>query len=202
MKKTDPRIDAYLAKSAPFAQPILRHLRELVHAACPQTEETVKWGFPNFLHADGILCSMAAFKAHCTFGFWHHGMKTIVRRDSAAGETAMGSFGRITSLADLPPDRTMLRYLKAAANLNESGAPARPATKPKPEPAMPADLARALRKNQAAAGAFAKFSPSHRREYIEWITAAKRDETRQQRLATTLAWLAAGKPRNWKYHNC
>ena len=199
--KSDPRIDAYIARSAGFARPVLRHLRALVHQACPAVEETIRWGMPSFTH-QAILCHLAAFKSHCAFGFWHHGMKAVLGPDGGKAGTAMGSLGRITSLADLPDDRTLLRLLKTAMKLNESGAPARLATKPRPAPRPPADLAAALKQNKTAATAFATFSPSHRREYIEWITEAKRPETRQKRLATTLAWLAEGKSLNWKYQNC
>ena len=203
-KSLDPRIDAYIASSAEFARPILKHLRKIVHAACPAATETMKWNSPHFEHAGGILCSMAAFKAHCTFGFWHQGMEKILGVDGLKSETAMGSFGRIAAIADLPEEKALMRYVQAAAKLNESGAPARPrpAATPKKEPSLPADLAAALKKNQAAAKTFADVSPSHRKEYIEWIIEAKREETRAKRVATTLEWLAEGKSRNWKYENC
>jgi uncharacterized protein YdeI (YjbR/CyaY-like superfamily) len=200
--KTDPRVDAYIAKSAPFAQPILKHLRALVHRGCPDATETIKWSMPFFEYSGTLLCSMAAFKAHCAFGFWHQGMQPVLKQDGIDGESAMGGFGRIASIGDLPHEKRMLRYIQEAAKLNASGAPARsrPASdKPKKTVRVPADLESALEKNQAAAETFAKFSPSHRREYIEWITEAKRDETRQKRLATTLEWLAQGRSRNWKY---
>jgi uncharacterized protein YdeI (YjbR/CyaY-like superfamily) len=200
--QTDPRVDAYIKKSATFAQPILRRLRALVHRACPEATETIKWGFPHFEHAGAILCSMAAFKAHGAFGFWHQGMEKILTADGVTGKDAMGSIGRITTEADLPTDATVLRWVSAAARLNESGAPARPKRGPAKAVPTPADLAAALKKNAKAAKTFAAFAPSHRKEYIEWITEAKRDETRRKRLATTLAWLAEGKPRNWKYLNC
>lgn len=199
--KTDPRIDAYIAKSAEFAQPILRHLRALVHAACPAAEETIKWGMPSFTY-HGILCGLAGFKAHCTFGFWHQGTTKIIRQAGGKAEEAMGSLGRITSRADLPSDREMMGYIRQAAKLNESGAPARPKPKPKKPLPMPADLAAALKKNAKAAKIFADFSPSARREYIEWIIEAKRAETRSSRLETAVKWIAGGKKRNWKYENC
>lgn len=204
-RSLDPRIDAYIAKAADFAQPILRHLRECVHRGCPETTESIKWSVPHFDYAGGILCGMAAFKAHCTFGFWHQGMNEILGVHAGKSGTAMGSFGRITKLSDLPDDRTLIRFIKAAAKLNESGTPSRPrpaATGARKELAVPADLAAALKKNRAAAKTFADFSPSHRKEYIEWITEAKREETRAKRLATTLEWLAEGKSRNWQYINC
>lgn len=202
--KTDPRIDAYIARSAPFAQPLLTHLRALVHKACPDVVETVKWSHPSFIHAGRILCHMAAFKAHCAFGFWHQEMQAILAKGGHGDAEGMGSFGKLTSVADLPGDRALSGYIKTAVALNASGAPARsrPARTPKPEARVPADLAAALKRNKAAAASFANFSPSHRREYIEWITGAKLDATRQKRLATTLEWLTEGKPRNWKYMDC
>jgi uncharacterized protein YdeI (YjbR/CyaY-like superfamily) len=204
--KPDSRIDAYIAQAPEFARPVLSHLRRLVHQACPKAEETIKWSHPAFLQDGKILCLFAAFKAHCTFGFWHQGMTAVIARDGGKAEAAMGQFGRITGLADLPDDRTLVGYLKQAALLNESGKPARPRpvtkSKAKPEPKVPADLAALLAQNSPAADTFAKFSPSHRREYLEWITEAKREETRQKRLATTIQWLTEGKKRNWQYENC
>lgn len=204
MKKTDPRIDAYIAKSAEFARPVLRHLRALVHEACPEAEETMKWSSPSFLHNGKILCGMAAFKAHATFGFWHKEMATVLGKDGASADEAMGSLGRITSLADLPSDAAMRHYIRKAASLNESEAPGRPRPARKPAAALPVpgDLAAALKKSKAAAATFEGFSPSHRNEYVEWITGAKREETRAKRVATTLEWLAEGKRHNWKYEKC
>ena len=199
--KPDPRIDAYIAKAAPFAQPILTHLRALVHRACPEATETIKWSRPFFEH-HGLLCNMAAFKAHCAFGFHHQEMDQLLAADGAKGDDAMGSLGRLGALTDLPSDATLVRYLRHAAKLNESGTARRPAKKAKPALADPADLAAALKKNTAARATWTKFPPGHRREYIEWITEAKRPETRARRLATTLEWLAEGKSRNWKYQNC
>lgn len=193
----DPRVDAYIANAAAFAQPILRHLRDLVHRACPEVTETMKWSFPHFEH-HGVLCSMAAFKAHCAFGFWHQGMSAVLGA-AAKSEDAMGDLGRITSLADLPSEAALRRFLKAAVRINQSGAPARPAVKPRAELPTPADLTFSLKKNPAARATWEKFPPSHRREYIEWLTEAKRPETRAKRLATTLDWLTAGRERNWKY---
>ena len=204
MRNTDPRFDPYIAKAAPFAKPILRHLRKLVHETVPDVEETMKWSMPSFVYGGKILCGMAAFKQHCTFGFWHQGITAVLSADGEKADSAMGAFGRVTSLEDLPSDRKMARYIKRAAELNESDAPARPRPKKGPAApvAVPRDLAAALKKNRAASVTFEKFSPSKRREYVEWITEAKRDETRQQRLATTVEWLVEGKSRNWKYENC
>lgn len=200
MPSRDPRIDAYIAKSAEFARPILEHLRAVVHAACPTVEETIKWGHPAFMY-EGILCNMASFKQHCSFGFWKGSL--IVGNDGRRVDDAMGQFGRITAVRDLPSRRTLAGYVKAAMRLNEEGIkPARsakPARKPLP---VPPDLAAALKKNRKAQATFDGFAPSHRREYIEWITEAKKAETRARRLATTIEWLAEGKARNWKYENC
>lgn len=194
MATRDPRVDTYIAKSADFARPILVHLRKLVHAACPGVSETIKWGVPHFDYK-GMMCSMASFSGHCTFGFW----KGALVLDGRAERTAMGHFGRITSLDDLPADRMLIAYVKKAAALNDNGvkvARARPAKKPA---RTPADLAAGLRTDAAARRTFAALSPSHKREYIEWITEAKTNATREKRVATTIAWLAEGKARNWKY---
>lgn len=204
MGRKDPRIDKYIAGSAEFAQPILSHLRELVHAGCPGVEETLKWGMPSFLYK-GILCGMAAFKQHCTFGFWKHELlfgNDRQARKLAAG--AMGSFGRLTKRADLPSDAELMRLIKEAVRLNDEGV--KRATKPKPkanrELTVPDCLTTALRKNKKARATFEGFSYSHKKEYVEWITEAKREDTRERRIATTIAWLSKGKARNWKYENC
>ena len=194
MPTTDPRVDAYIAKSADFARPILAHFRAIVHEACPDAVETFKWAHPAFDYR-GLLCSMAAHKEHCTFGFWKGELLGLARE-----EGSMGHFGRITSIRDLPSRAALVKLVKRAATLNEEGIQekrARPAARP--EAAVPDDLLRALRKNKKALTAFQAFPPSHRREYIEWITGAKRDETRQRRLETALAQIAEGKPQNWKY---
>ena len=199
MGTKDPRVDAYVDESADFAKPILRHLRGVVHAACPRVEETMKWGFPHFMY-EGMLCSMASFKHHCAFGFWKGRM--VVGEDRARGAEAMGHFGRITAVADLPPKSELVRYVKAAMKLNEDGVkapgrrkgPARPAAVEVPE-----FFAAALAEHPAALAAFEAFSPSQRRDYVEWLAEAKGADTRRRRLATALEWLGEGKPRNWKY---
>ena len=195
----DPRIDAYIERAASFAQPILSHVRDLVHEACPQVEETVKWGMPTFVHAGGILCGMAAFKQHASFGFWRHA-DVVGEGEPRDG---MGSYGKLASLKELPPKKTLLAHIRKAMQLNEDGvkAPARKSA-PKPPPEAPADLVTALKKNTPAQATFDAFPPSCKREYIEWIVEAKRDETRAKRLAQTVEWLAEGKRRNWKYENC
>ena len=196
MGTRDPRIDEYIENSAEFAQPILTHLREVVHAGCPDVEEGWKWSFPHFMH-HGVMCSMASFKAHCAFGFW----KASLVLETPAEEEAMGSFGRITSLKDLPSKRVLIAYVKKAAALNEAGVKVEKAPKAKaPRPLdVPADLAKALKGNRKARDTFDAFSTSHKREYVEWITEAKREETRAKRLEQTVAMLAEGKSRHHKY---
>lgn len=194
----DVRIDAYIEKAQPFARPILRHLRAVVHAACPDAEETIKWGFPHFDHRGGMLCSMASFKQHCVFGFWNG--SALLGADSRNAE-AMGDFGRITTLSQLPSKARITALIKQAMKLSESGVKRvtrKPAAPRKPV-RVPADLAAALARNVAAAAAFKEFSPSARREYVEWITDAKTSATRERRLATALEWISEGKHRNWKY---
>jgi uncharacterized protein YdeI (YjbR/CyaY-like superfamily) len=197
MGSRDVRVDAYVARAAPFAQPILRHLRSLVHEACPDVEETLKWGSPSFLH-HGILCGFAAFKEHAVFGFWKG---TLILGEKNRSLEAMGSFGRLTTLADLPSKKQLIRYVKQAMKLNEAGvkAPVKHKKPPKPPVRTPANLATALGKNKKAAATYEGFSPSARREYVEWLAESKRAETRAKRLATAVEWMADGKQRNWKY---
>jgi uncharacterized protein YdeI (YjbR/CyaY-like superfamily) len=199
--RNDPRIDAYIAKSADFAKPVLIHLRKLVHAACPEVEETMKWNFPHFMH-QGILCGMGAFKQHCTFGFWKREL-VLGKALGARREDSMGQFGRITAVSDLPAEKILLGYIRKAAALNEAGVktPERKPTKKK-KLIMPPDFSLALKRNKAALTTFENFSPSHKREYVDWITRAKREETRNSRLSSAIAWLAEGKARNWKYERC
>ncbi len=201
MGTRDPRVDAYIAKAAPFARPILERIREVMHEACPGVEETMKWSMPTFVYAGGILAGMAAFKQHASFGYWKHALVVGegVERDG------MGSYGRMTSLQDLPTKRQLKADIRTAMKLNEDGvktAGARKAAAPKPAPEMPADLDAALKKNKAAKATFDGFPPSCRREYLEWITEAKREETRQKRLAQAIEWMAEGKRRHWKYEKC
>lgn len=199
MAKKDPRVDAYIAKSAPFARPILKHLRKVVHAGCPDVVETIKWGSPHFDHK-GSLAGMAAFKEHVTFGFWKSALlmngKTSLGKSE---EKAMGQFGRVASIRDLPAERTLVALVKKAAQLNEDGIKVARVRTPKPALPTPADLLAALRRNKRARDAFEAFSPSQKREYVEWITEAKTDATRERRLKTAVEWMAEGKIRNWKY---
>jgi uncharacterized protein YdeI (YjbR/CyaY-like superfamily) len=200
MGKKDPRVEAYIEKAQPFAQPILRHLRKVVHTACPDVQETIKWGFPHFDYK-GIFCGIAGFKQHCTLGFWKGALLLdSVKGMPTGGEKAMGQFGRITSLADLPGDKTLTKIIQAAAKLNDDGVAA-PRSKPKPKAPLkvPPYFTAALKKNKKAFAAFETFPPSHRREYVMWVTEAKTDATREKRLATAVEWIAEGKGRNWKY---
>ena len=198
--KIDPRVDEYVAHAPPFAQPILRHLRRLVHEASPGVEETIKWSMPHFVVDGAILCHLAAFKAHCAFGFWRRDMTELIAADGMNVTGAMGSLGRITSLADLPPEPVLRRYLKIAVELGTAPRPAAGRTRPKAaELPVPEDLSEALRANPTAGRRFGKFTPSQRKEYVEWILDAKRPETRAKRLATMIEQVAEGKPLHWRY---
>lgn len=200
MANRDPRIDAYVAKSAEFARPILEHLRTRVHAACPEVEEGIKWSMPFFGYKAAPMCMMAAFKRHCSFGFW---LSKEVTGDS--DEDGMGQFGKLATLQDLPSDRQLAAWLKKAMALNAAGMKkVRPKAAAKPAPTLPDDLSALLAKPQhtAARKAWASFPPGAQREYVEWIGEAKTDTTRRKRLTTTLEWLAEGKRRNWKYETC
>jgi len=200
MANHDPRVDAYIAKSASFARPILEHLRALVHEACPTVDESLKWSMPFFSYKAAPMCMMAAFKQHCSFGFWLSKEVT-----GGSDEDGMGQFGKLASLKDLPPDRQLSAHLKKAMALNEAGVKkARPKAAAKPAPTLPDDLAALLaqKKHAAARKAWESFPPGAQREYVDWIAEAKTDATRQKRLATTQEWLAEGKRRNWKYEKC
>jgi len=193
MPKTDPRVDAYIDKAADFARPILVEIRARVHAACPDCEETMKWSSPSFQY-NGMLCGMEAFKAHCMFGFWK--AELVV-----GGSNPHARYRYLKSVADLPGKKEMAALIHKAMALNDQGVVVTRAPREKKAPAarVPADLVAALQKSKKAKNAFEEFSPSHKREYVEWITEAKREETRQQRIQTAVKWIAEGKSRNWKY---
>ena len=201
MGQRDPRVDAYIGKAAPFARPILKHLRKVVHAGCPKVEETIKWGMPSFEYK-GILCGMAAFKQHAVFGFWKE--KVLEKRlplDVRTEKDGMGTYGCLKSIADLPPAKHLERLVVEAAKINDAGIKSnegRTRTKRPPLP-VPQEFMAAIRQDRKALATFEAFPPSHRREYVEWVTEAKREETRAQRIATSVAWMAEGKPRMWKY---
>jgi uncharacterized protein YdeI (YjbR/CyaY-like superfamily) len=200
MVKKNPSFDAYIKGAAPFAQPILKHLRELVHKACPEVEETIKWGFPHFDYK-GIMCSMAAFKNHCAFGFWKSSLMSDREKVMEVEERgAMGNFQKITSLSDLPSDKILIAYIKEAKKLNEDDVklPKRknPVTK---KLVVPATLMKALKQNVDAWENFGKFSYSNKKDYVEWIEEAKTEATQEKRIETAVGWISEGKSRNWKY---
>jgi len=196
MGTRDPRIDAYIAKSADFAKPILTHIRETVHAACPEVEESMKWSMPAFSY-HGPLMNMAAFKAHATVGFWKGAL--VVGRSAGDDERAMGHLGRITAVKELPPKKELTALIKKAAKLNEEGVKVEKKKSPRPELPVPPELSAALAKNKKARANFESFPPSHQRDYNEWIGEAKREETRAARVKQAVEWIAEGKSRNWKY---
>jgi len=203
MGTRDLRVDKYIAKAPDFARPVLAHLRDLVHATCPDVAETIKWGFPNFLYEDGILCSMAAFKNHCSFGFW----KAALMDDTdqiltVAARAGMGHMGKIAALADLPKDAVLKKYIKAAMELNKKGVKvpkAKPAERDKKELEVPDYFIKELKKHKQAEQIFNAFAYSHKKEYLQWITEAKTEVTRNKRMAQAMEWIAEGKGRNWKY---
>ena len=200
MATKDKRIDAYIAKSADFAKPIMNHLRKLIHQACPEVVETLKWSMPSFEYK-GLMCGFAAFKQHCTFGFWKASlMKDPILMDNARSEEAMGHLGRITSLKDLPSGKKITGWVKEAMKLNDDGkkvAKVKPSVKK--ELVIPDYFTVPVKKNKKAWAIFEAFSPSAKKDYVEWITEAKTDETRDKRLQQAIEWMAEGKRRNWKY---
>jgi uncharacterized protein YdeI (YjbR/CyaY-like superfamily) len=197
MGKKDPRVDAYIGNAGDFAKPILKRLRTAVHTACPEVEEAMKWSFPHFMYK-GMLCSMASFKQHAAFGFWKG---SLVLGEQSKNAEAMGQLGRLTKLADLPPAKVLAGYIRKAVALNDDGVKVvRAARRAAPKTLrVPAELAVALNQNQNAHDTFSGFSPSHKREYIEWITEAKSAATRALRVTKAIEWMAEGKGRNWKY---
>jgi uncharacterized protein YdeI (YjbR/CyaY-like superfamily) len=199
MGTRDPRIDAYIEKSAEYARPILTRLRSIVHEGCPEVVETVKWSMPSFEYK-GLFCGMAAFKQHCTFGFWKH---TLIVGDDEKAKEAMGSFGCLKQLSDLPSKAVLLRYIKKAKQLNDDGVKVvKPKHKPKKPAVMHPSFKAALTKKKKALVNFEAFSPSAQREYTDWIAEAKTDATRDRRIAQAVEWIAENKPRNWKYMKC
>jgi hypothetical protein len=193
MGTRSPEIDRYIDGSPEFARPILQYLRDVVHEACPQVEEAMKWSTPAFQH-HGLLCGMAAHKRHCSFGFWKGELMT-----DGHGRPVVERIGKIQDVAELPDRHELLGLVRAAMKLNEERVRVPRKAKPRPPVVVPKDLVEALRGNARARETFESFSPSHRREYVEWITEAKRDETRKRRLLQAVEWMAEGKPRNWKY---
>lgn len=196
----NPAVDAYIARSADFARPILTRIRSLMHKACPKVEETIKWGVPHF-ECQGVIGGMAAFKQHAAFGFWKQRLMKDPAGFFSKGESGMGG-RKVRSLADLPSDAMLVRYIKEAVALNANGVKTARPIKKKPPLKVPPYLAAELKKNAKARATFEAFAPSHQREYVEWLVEARQEETRARRLASTIEWLAEGKQRNWKYQNC
>jgi uncharacterized protein YdeI (YjbR/CyaY-like superfamily) len=199
-------VDAYIAKSAPFARPILTRVRALMHKACPGIGETIKWGVPHFEY-EGIVGNMAAFKQHAAFGFWSQKLlkaelgKEAAKMFPSPDDSSMGG-RKLRSLSDMPPDELIIRTIKAAVALNVAGLRPSREQKRKPPPKAPPYLVAALAKNAKARATYERFTPAQRREYVDWLKDAKQEATRKRRLETTVAWLAEGKQRNWKYQNC
>lgn len=195
----DPRIDAYIAKAAPFARPILEKVRERVHAIVPDIDETLKWSMPSFTLGGKILIGMAAFKAHAALNFWR-GQEL---KGSEASRDAMGQFGKLTGVADLPPDQELDALIRQAAELAETApAPRKVKHEPKPPAELHPEFEAALEANSKARQVLASFAPSARRDYLDWIAEAKQDSTRAERIATAIEWLSEGKKRHWKYESC
>ncbi|MEO6229793.1 MAG: DUF5655 domain-containing protein [Ferruginibacter sp.] len=202
MKNTNKAIDAYIEKSATFAKPILNHIRQLVHKACPEVEEKMKWSFPHFDYKNEMMCSMASFKEHCALSFWKASlMKDSMLIENARSEVSMGHFGRITGLKDLPADKKMIAFIKEAMELNDKGIklPARPKTIERKELIVPDYFQVEISKNKKAKAVWDNYAYSHKKEYVEWITEAKTEVTRNKRMETALEWIAEGKSRNWKH---
>jgi uncharacterized protein YdeI (YjbR/CyaY-like superfamily) len=196
MGTRDKRVDAYIAKAPDFAKPILACIREMVHEGCPECEEDLKWRNPAFMYK-GMLCGMASFKEHCVFGFWKG--ELVTGEKAADGEQSMAMYRKVHSLDDLPPKKKFVAWVKKAKELNDAGVKAPRVTKPKQPLEAPNDLLAAIKKNKKALATYEKFSPSNKREYIEWITGAKGEDTRARRIQQAVEWMAEGKARNWKY---
>jgi uncharacterized protein YdeI (YjbR/CyaY-like superfamily) len=195
----DPRIDAYIAKAAPFARPILSHVRDRVHAAAPEAEETIKWSAPGFTVDGKILLMMASFKAHAALNFWR-GQEL---GDGSAKAGAMGQFGRLISVDDLPPDAELDALIREAADLARTApAPRKVKHEPKAAPTLHPEFEAALKANPKSKAVLDGFPPSAQRDYLDWITEAKQDATRSKRIATAIEWLGEGKRRMWKYEKC
>ena len=199
MGSQDARIDAYIARQADFARPILEELRRRVHAACPSAVETIKWSAPAFTYNDKLLGVMAGFKQHAAFNLWHG--KQVVGEDANAKE-GMGQYGRITSLKELPGKRETTAHVRAAMALIDAGATSASGRKAKPPPELPEDLAKAMLVNKAARASWDAFTPGKQREYADWINGAKAADTRARRVTQAVEWIAEGKSKNWKYADC
>lgn len=199
--KKDRRIDDYISKSEEFAQPILRYIRDIVHKACPEVTETMKWGMPHFDYK-GMMCGIASFKQHCTFGFWKASLMKDKYKVFVKGENSgMGNFGKVKDIQDLPSAKIIIEYIKEAMKLNDDNVavPKELKENVRKELVIPEYFLKLLKKNEVALKTFMDFSYSHKKEYLEWITEAKKEETREKRIYAAIEWLSEGKGRNWKY---
>ncbi|MBB6371529.1 YdeI/OmpD-associated family protein [Chryseobacterium shigense] len=200
MEKHNTKVDEYIEKSPDFAKPILNYLREIIHEACPDAEEAIKWKFPAFMYKGKILCSITSFKQYCSLGFWLHGeMKTLKEMETTAEESSMFSLGKLTKMEDLPSKVQLKNAIKEAMELTDMGVTMKKAAPSKVETDIPDYFQAALNKNKTAWSVFEQKSPSFRKEYINWITEAKTEATRNKRMEQSLEWIAEGKSRNWKY---
>jgi uncharacterized protein YdeI (YjbR/CyaY-like superfamily) len=202
----NPKVDLYIAQAKPFAKPILNHLRELVHQACPGVQETMKWSRPFFEYKGVILGNMSAFNAHCSFGFWGQEIGAVLHEAKVLQEDGMGSLGKIATLEDLPAKKQMLQWLKQAKTFIDNGQYTSPIAArnkvvkaPKPQLPTPPEFTEALRSHPKAAQTFQSFAPSCQREYLEWFADAKLQATKEKRIAQAIEWLNEGKQRHWKY---
>ena len=199
MGKKDPRVDVYINKAREFAKPVLEHIRDFVHETCPDVEEKIKWSFPHFDYKNQMMCSMASFKEHCTFGFWKASLLKDLKGKS--GQTAMGQFGRMTKVSDLPSKKVLKSLIKDAMKLNDSEIKisAKSKSSEKKELTVPGYFMKAIKKNKKALKTFENFSYSLKKEYVEWVTEAKTEPTRKKRITTAIEWMSEGKIHNWKY---
>jgi uncharacterized protein YdeI (YjbR/CyaY-like superfamily) len=196
------KTDDYISKANDFAVPILEYLRQLVHEECPEVEEVIKWGFPCFDY-NGFLCGITAHKAHCSFLFWKGSLMTDPDGVmEIAGKTGMGHFGRITSIDDLPDEKVLRKYIREAMELNRKGTKVLKKKTAKKELNIPEYFMNAIRKNHAAMTTFNNFSYTNKKEYVEWVTDARTEKTRERRLTQSVEWMVEGKIRNWKYVKC
>lgn len=199
--KKDRRIDDYISKSENFAKPILSYIRDIVHKACPEVTETMKWGMPHFDYK-GMMCGIASFKQHCTFGFWKASLMKDKYKVFVKGENSgMGNFGKVKDIQDLPSAKIIIEYIKEAMKLNDDNVavPKELKENVRKELVIPEYFLKVLKKNEVALKTFMDFSYSHKKEYLEWITEAKKEETREKRIYAAIEWLSEGKGRNWKY---
>jgi uncharacterized protein YdeI (YjbR/CyaY-like superfamily) len=200
MLQIDPRIDAYIAKSEPFARPILSHIRKIVHQACPDVQETMKWSMPFFDYKGEMMCNMAGFKNHCSFGFWKASLMNDPKNILTHGKTGMGDTGKLSSISNLPPEEDLFALIFEAMRLNDEGIKLPSKSKPaKTEIIVPDYFLKILKENPDAEKAFFNFSYSHKKEYVNWIEGAKREETRQNRLTKAIEYLSEGKGKDWRY---